>query len=82
MEPLLVLRPARGDERIGGVPVPPGRLVIADARQAVAVLFGEVGCRPGRGTSAVVLVAVQAPGVAALVVDEALWTAAEALPRI
>jgi DNA/RNA-binding domain of Phe-tRNA-synthetase-like protein len=78
----LVLRPARDGERVGGVPVPPGRLVVADARQAVAVLFGELGCRPGRGTSTVVLVAVQAPGVDALVVDEALWTAAEALPRI
>jgi hypothetical protein len=67
----LVLRPADG-----------GRLVIAGERGPAAVLFGEVLCPPSPATTAVVLVAVQAPGVDALTVDEALWTAADALPTI
>jgi DNA/RNA-binding domain of Phe-tRNA-synthetase-like protein len=73
----LTLRPASADERVGE-----GRLVVADDRGPVAVVFGEVAHPPGPATSAVVLLAVQAPGVDAMAVDEALWAAAEALPML
>jgi DNA/RNA-binding domain of Phe-tRNA-synthetase-like protein len=77
----------RGDLRIrpartGEPPGPAGRLVIADDRGPVAVLFGDVARPPGPATGAVVLIAVQAPGVDALTVDEALWTAADALALV
>ena len=51
----------------------------ADDRGPCAMLFGEAARRPGRATTAVLLVGVQAPGVPDAAVDEALWTAADAL---
>jgi hypothetical protein len=61
-----------------------GRLALRDDRGTAAVLFSPPPPEraPGRGTTALLLVAVQAPGVDDLVIAEALWTAAAALPTI
>jgi hypothetical protein len=58
-----------------------GRLVLGDGAGTVAVLFGtpEQERLPGRRTRSLALVAVQAPGVDDIFVEEALWTAAAAL---
>jgi DNA/RNA-binding domain of Phe-tRNA-synthetase-like protein len=84
----VVLRPARAGETLptdGGHAhdVPTGRLVLADARGPVAVLFGKrsVAHEPGRATSVVRLVAIAVPGVPEAHVDEGLWLAAEGLGR-
>jgi DNA/RNA-binding domain of Phe-tRNA-synthetase-like protein len=63
--------------------VPRGRLVLADDRGPVAILFGRVSDRHAaeRGCSRVRLVAVQVPGVPSAHVDEALWLAAGALAQ-
>ena len=61
-----------------------GRLTLADERGPVAVLFAPPlpDRAPGRATRALLLVAIQAPGVDDLIVEEAVWTAAAAMPRI
>jgi DNA/RNA-binding domain of Phe-tRNA-synthetase-like protein len=58
------------------------RIVLADEAGAVAPLFGPAGPghAPDRRTRALALVAVVAPAVPGLHVEEALWTAAAALP--
>ena len=63
---------------------PDGRLALCDEDGVAAVLFSPPPPEraPGRATTALLLVAVQAPGVDDLVVDEAMWTAAAALPTI
>ena len=72
-------------EQLGRGPDPPllpeGRLVVADARSALAVLFGEraPGHVPKGRTRRLALYAVQVPGVPALYAEEALWTAASSL---
>lgn len=55
--------------------LPAGRLVVADARCAVAVLFGEIapGHAAGAGVGEAVLFTLQVPGVPSLHVEEALW---------
>jgi DNA/RNA-binding domain of Phe-tRNA-synthetase-like protein len=60
------------------------RIVLADAAGPVGPLFGPAGPEhaPGRRTRALALVAVVAPAVPALHVEEALWTAAAALPTV
>lgn len=60
---------------------PHGRLVLADAAGPVAVLFSAPlpERAPGRSTRALRLIAVQAPGVPDLHVEEALWTTIDAL---
>ncbi len=60
------------------------RIVLADEAGPVAPLFGPPGPEhaPGRRTRALVLAAVVAPSVPALHVEEALWTAAAALPTV
>jgi len=60
------------------------RLALADAAGPIAPLFSPPGPdhAPGRGTRALLLVAVVAPEVPALFVEEALWTAAAALPTV
>jgi DNA/RNA-binding domain of Phe-tRNA-synthetase-like protein len=59
-----------------GEGVPTRRLVVADARRPVAVLFGDVV--PGAGvterTREIVLFSVAVPGVPPIHVEEALWT--------
>ena len=56
-------------------PLPAGRLIVADARRAVAVLFGEIAPGHAAGVEAdeVVLFTLQVPGVSSLHVEEALW---------
>ena len=81
----LGIRPAAPGERRGrGELAPdlaPGRLVVADDGGPVAELFGEIAPEhaPGPGTTAMRLFSVQAPGVPAVHVEEALWTCREAL---
>jgi DNA/RNA-binding domain of Phe-tRNA-synthetase-like protein len=80
----LGLRAAREAERLGGdlaADLEPGRLVVADARGPVAVLFGAIapGREPGRRSERLRLCAVQVAGVPAIHVEEALWLCAEAL---
>ncbi len=55
--------------------LPAGQLVVADARSAVAVLFGEIasGHLPGARASELILFTLQVPGVPSLHVEEALW---------
>jgi DNA/RNA-binding domain of Phe-tRNA-synthetase-like protein len=61
-----------------------GRLVLADDAGLVAVLFQPPVAEraPGRHTRSLALIAVQAPGVDDLFVEEAVWTAAAAMPTI
>ena len=60
------------------------RLALADAAGPIAPLFSPPGAAhaPGRGTRALLLVAVVAPEIPALFVEEAMWTAAAALPTV
>jgi hypothetical protein len=69
-------RPAEG-------PLPAGRLVVADASAALAVLFGELayGHEAKAGTADVTLFAIQVAGVPALYVEEALWICRSALEQ-
>lgn len=81
----LGIRPARPGETLGRgaheIPVPAGRLVVADAGRAVAVLFAEPAehLRPGRRTERVRAFTVLVAGVPDIHAEEALWTFAEAL---
>ena len=61
-----------------------GRLVLADAAGPVAVLFRppQPDRLPSRDTRAFALLAVQAPGVDDIFVEEAIWTAASAIHTI
>ncbi|HEX4624825.1 MAG TPA: phenylalanine--tRNA ligase beta subunit-related protein [Solirubrobacteraceae bacterium] len=62
-------------------PAPAGRLVVADARSPLAVLFGELA--PGHGvtrdTASMRLFSVQVAGVPAIHVEEALFQCSEIL---
>jgi hypothetical protein len=58
--------------------VPEGRLVLADAARALAVLF-EDPSPPPRDAQRLALVSVVVPNVPALFAEEALWIAGEAL---
>jgi DNA/RNA-binding domain of Phe-tRNA-synthetase-like protein len=79
------LRAARAGEslasRAGPVPLPPGRLVLADSLRALEPLFGEPAedAAPTRRTERLRLVAVKIPGVPSIHAEEALWTCEEAL---
>jgi DNA/RNA-binding domain of Phe-tRNA-synthetase-like protein len=81
----VTLRAARAGERLPtgdyAHDVPAGRLVLADDRGPVAVLFGRGsdGHAAGREPGPVRLVAIGVPGVPDAHVDEALWLAAQAL---
>ena len=85
VEGTLGIRLAGADERLGAAedapPVPPGRLVVADDRGPLAVLFGELA--PGHGvtpdTQAMRLFSVQVDGVPSIHVEEALWQCADIL---
>jgi hypothetical protein len=65
-------------------PADDGRLMLADGDGPVAVLFAPPlpERAPTRATRALLLIAVQAPGVDDLVVEESVWTAAAAMPTI
>jgi len=72
-------------DRVGPLTLAPdagGRLVLGDDAGPVAVLFAPPDRAPDRATRALLLLAVQAPGVDDLFVEEAVWTAASALPTI
>jgi DNA/RNA-binding domain of Phe-tRNA-synthetase-like protein len=74
-------------DRTGALSLAPaadGRLTLADERGPVAMLFASPlpDRAPGRDTRALLLIAVQAPGVEDIYVEEAVWTAASALPTI
>ncbi|MGH2877666.1 MAG: hypothetical protein ACRDK7_14720 [Solirubrobacteraceae bacterium] len=63
--------------------LPAGRLVVADASSALAVLFGELACghEAKASTAEVTLFAIQVAGVPALYVEQALWTCCAALEQ-
>lgn len=70
--------------RSSGAPLlPAGRLVVADASAALAILFGEVapGHQPGARARQLELFAVRVAGVPALYVEEALWSCCSALEQ-
>jgi DNA/RNA-binding domain of Phe-tRNA-synthetase-like protein len=79
----LGLRLSRREELLGeeGRSLTGGEIVVADARRAVAVLFVDQSAKTsvGRGTERIALAAVGVEGVPAISIEEALWTAAEAL---
>jgi DNA/RNA-binding domain of Phe-tRNA-synthetase-like protein len=81
----LGIRPSAAGERLGraeDAPVlPEGRLVVADARSPLAVLFGEPapGHAPHSRTRRLALFAVQVAGVPTLYVEEALWSCGASL---
>jgi DNA/RNA-binding domain of Phe-tRNA-synthetase-like protein len=79
----LGIRTTAGDERLGadGPLLAPGRLVVADAGHIHALLFGPLapGHEADSRTEHVTLFAVGAPGVPAIHLEEALWTAGELL---
>jgi DNA/RNA-binding domain of Phe-tRNA-synthetase-like protein len=76
--PLGIRSSAQGEPlgRSANAPLlPAGRLVVADASAALAVLFGEIApsCLPGARPRELTLFTLQVPGVPALHVEEALW---------
>lgn len=81
----LGIRPTATGERLGSVEpahhLPPGRLVVADAVQIHAVLFGDVapGHVIGSGTTRIALFTVGVDGVPAIHIEEALWIAVETM---
>jgi DNA/RNA-binding domain of Phe-tRNA-synthetase-like protein len=81
----LGLRDAQAGERLGegelAADLPAGRVVVADAARAVAVLFGDIARShlPRRATTRLRLFTVAVPGVPALHVEEALLQCADAL---
>jgi hypothetical protein len=73
--------------RVGALRLAPaedGRLTLADEAGPVAVLFEPPppDRAPGRDTRALTLIAIQAPGVEDMYVEEAVWTAASAMHTI
>ncbi len=81
----LGIRASEDGERLGRVEaapqLPAGRLVVADASAALAVLFGELAGEhaPHARSERLALFAVQVAGVPELYVEEALWSARSAL---
>lgn len=81
----LGVRTSVAGDRLGSredaFPLPPGRLVVADARSVHATLFGEIapGHEVSSRTSRVALFSLGVQGVPAIHVEEALWLGAEAL---
>jgi DNA/RNA-binding domain of Phe-tRNA-synthetase-like protein len=81
----LGIRSSREGEELGRAAaapaLPAGRLVVADASTALAVLFGEIA--PGHAARAdageLVLFSLQVPGVPSLHVEEALWMSSSML---
>jgi DNA/RNA-binding domain of Phe-tRNA-synthetase-like protein len=77
------LRVSRPKEKLGGggLELPDGTIVIADERDAVALIFGDAA--PERGvtpeTSRILLSAVQVAGVPDISAEEALWICSDIL---
>jgi DNA/RNA-binding domain of Phe-tRNA-synthetase-like protein len=84
----LGIRLTRPEECLGRGPQAPnvggGRLVVADADSALAMLFGEPaeGHAPTAATRRLALFAVQVAGVPALHLEEALWSCRSALSDV
>jgi DNA/RNA-binding domain of Phe-tRNA-synthetase-like protein len=78
LEGSLALRAAREGEPLGrdGIGLPGGRLVVADDRGPVAVLFEDPapGCGVTAAARSLALFSVAVPGVPPIHVEEALWT--------
>ncbi|MDD7941430.1 hypothetical protein PHK61_23695 [Actinomycetospora lutea] len=70
------LRASAAGETVGGLPLPPGTLVVADDRRALARLFADPphDLRPRRARG-VVLWAVEVPGAPPWETEEAVWQA-------
>lgn len=82
LEGRIGLRVAATGEQLGEHrPLRAGRVVIADERRPLAILFGEAGERAAirRSTTRVAVAAIRVAGVPSVSVDEALWTACETL---
>jgi DNA/RNA-binding domain of Phe-tRNA-synthetase-like protein len=85
VEGTLGVRLAEDGERLGrseeAPPVPPGRLVVADEKSPLAVLFGDLA--QGHGvtpeTRAMRLFSIQVAGVPEIYVEEALWQCTDIL---
>lgn len=83
----LGIRPSLEGERLGcssdAPALPAGRLVIADASAALAILFGQLAPRhePVADARRLTLFAVQVAGVPSLYVEEALWACHAALQQ-
>ena len=79
----LGIRLSAPDETFGteGYPLAPGRLIVADAEQAHALLFGAIapGHEARRGVEALILFAVGVEGVPDIHLEEALWVCRDAL---
>ncbi len=84
----LGIRPSSEGEPLGrdvDAPLlPAGRLVVADASAALAVLFGALAPRhkPVAGTRRLELFAVRVAGVPALYAEEALWSCHAAIEQM
>jgi DNA/RNA-binding domain of Phe-tRNA-synthetase-like protein len=84
----LGIRLSRPEERLGrglaGPRLGAGRLVVADAENALAMLFADPadGHAPTSATRRLSLFAVQVAGVPALHVEEALWACRSALTDV
>jgi DNA/RNA-binding domain of Phe-tRNA-synthetase-like protein len=80
VEGALRLRAAAAGETLGRAPeaneVPAGRLVVADEKGPLAVLFSDPALGHGvtRASRSIVLFSVAVPGVPEIHVEEALWT--------
>lgn len=85
VEGRLGVRIADPEETLGrapqALPIPAGRLVVADERSPVAVLFGDVAQGHGvtRHTQRMTLFTVQVAGVPQIHVEEAMYTCREVL---
>jgi DNA/RNA-binding domain of Phe-tRNA-synthetase-like protein len=83
----LGIRGSREGEPLGAdgdaLPLPAGRLVVADSTTALASLFAEParGHRPAARSRSLTLFAIQVAGVPTIYVEEALWGARAALER-
>jgi DNA/RNA-binding domain of Phe-tRNA-synthetase-like protein len=81
----LGIRTSVTGDRLGSgedaVPLPPGRLVVADAELVHGVLFGDLarGHAADRRSTRAVLFSVGVEGVPAIHVEETLWVAVEVL---
>ena len=81
----LGIRPTREGEPLGrsgdSLPLPAGRLAVADASAALGLLFEEPASahRPSDAARRVTLFAIQVAGVPTLYVEEALWSCCVAL---
>jgi DNA/RNA-binding domain of Phe-tRNA-synthetase-like protein len=80
VEGAIGLRLSRAGEGLDELrPLAPGRIVIADERRPLAVLFGDAGeaAAVGRSTRRVLFAAIRVAGVPGVSVEEALWTAVD-----